>query len=255
MPALTRRSLFAASLPLSLAMAGSQPRVGDAAPAGTPASQDPLKDFSDVRLVPGDWNAPWTPSDWTEPKLSGYRWSPQEAAVVGGALELRLRDGRTAQVQAGDHAFSRDALFEVDATLPRMRPGLIAAPLWLYSRTTRDEADFEVVGTRGLTVTVYARGQSVWSRLLIPGDLSGARLRLGLRYQAGRRLAFLVDGAERAALASADVEAFPSAPLKPLMELWPTRAVEWAGAWREPPPGEVLTMKIHGYRATPRGGS
>ncbi|WP_374389136.1 hypothetical protein [Brevundimonas sp.] len=252
MPALTRRSLVAASLPLSLAMTGSQPRVGLAAPV---APQAPLPDFSGVRLVPGDWRAPWTPSDWTEPKLSGYRWSPQEATVVGGALELRLRDGRTAQVQAGDRAFSRDALFEVDATLPRMRPGLIVAPLWLYSRTTRDEADFEVVGTRGLTVTVYARGRSVWSRLLIPGDLSGARLRLGLRYQAGRRLSFLVDGRERAALSADDAEAFPRAPLKPLMELWPTRAVEWAGAWRAPSPGEALTLTIHGYRATPGGGS
>lgn len=216
-----------------------------------PTAEDeaPLPDFSGTRLESYNWTNPWTPSDWTEPKLPDYVWSHNNVAVEGGDLVLRLDDRRTGQVQAHDAAFSESALFEVDTTLPEMVPGLIAAPLWLYNLPTRDEIDFEVVGTKGLTITIYAGGEAVFSDLIIPGDLSNARFRLGIEYRAGEQIRFLVDGDEVLAVTPDETDggAFPTAPLKPYIELWPTEAEGWAGRWRPLLPGEELVMRVHGY--------
>lgn len=241
----------------SLGVVAGMVLLGATAGAETPAARlnhelPLLPTFAGVRLEPGRWSNPWTPSDWGEPKLSGHDWSPANVSIDGGDLVLRMTGSNAAQVQARAATASRSATFEVDSTLPEMRPGLIAAPLWLYSHDTRDEIDFEATGPKGLTVTVYARGAAVYSETLIRGNLSGRRYRLAIEYQAGRRIVFWIDGVARAEVTPASTArgAFPDAPLKPLIELWPTMSEEWAGRWTPLGSGESLTMRIHGYRSS-----
>ena len=81
-----------------------------------------------------------------------------------------------------------------------MRPGLIAAPLWTFNDKAHEEIDFEIVGTKGLQLTVWAsvnnQHKSVWVKWIELGDLSGKRYRLGIEYEEGKRVAFLINGKE-----------------------------------------------------------
>jgi len=198
------------------------------------------------------------PSQWSESKLGGYDWRVDHAVVRGGDLVLSVSERASGQVQTNGSAARTDGMWEVDVTLPPMRDGLIAAPLWTFNAKTFDEIDFEIVGRTGLQLTLWSsvegRHTAVWSDTVLRGDLSGRRLRLGIVYEAGRRVRFYVDGDLAADVTPADAPlGFPSTPQKPYFDLWVANGLHpgWAGRWTPLPSGVKLDMKVHGYRAGP----
>lgn len=232
--------------------------LGGAATARTPSSSDSLPDFSAITLRLWDWSAPMAPSQWSESKLGGYDWRADHAVVRDGELRLSVSEKASGQVQTNDSAASSSALWEVDVTIPQMRDGLVAAPLWTFNDDTFDEIDFEVVGRKGLQLTIWSavdgKHTTVWSRQIIEGDLSGRRFRLGIGYAAGERVVFFIDGQRVAEVTPADApQGFPSTPQKPYFDLWVANGLNpgWAGRWTPLQSGERLTMRLHGYRAGP----
>ena len=128
---------------LIAAMAGA---ILAGATAQAPPPLAPLPDFSNVSLRLWDWDAPMAPSQWSEPKLGGYDWRADHAVIRDGELVLSVSERASGQVQTQAAASgATEALWEVDVTLPPMRDGLIAAPLWTFNAKTFDEIDFEVV--------------------------------------------------------------------------------------------------------------
>lgn len=230
-----------------------------AATIQAPPVPEPLPDFSGYSLKLWDWTAPMAPSEWSEPKLGGYDWRSDHAVITDGVLNLSVSERASGQVQTlAAKAAAVSALWEVDVTLPQMRDGLIAAPLWTFNGSTFDEIDFEVVGRTGLQLTVWTavggRHTAVWSDKVIPGDLSGRRFRLGIAYEAGERIRFFVDGRVVADITPENSpKGFPTTPQKPYFDLWVANGLDpaWAGRWSPLSPGERLTMRIHGYRAGP----
>lgn len=225
--------------------------------AQAPTPPPPLPDFSGVTLRLWDWTAPLAPSQWGEPKLGGYDWRADHAVIRGGALVLSVSERASGQVQASAAGAATRGVWEVDVTLPEMRDGLIAAPLWTFNARTFDEIDFEIVGRKGLQLTLWSavdgRHTAVWSETVIKGDLSGRRLRLAIAYDAGRMIRFYVDGAVVAEVTPEDAPlGFPASPQKAYLDLWVANGLDpaWAGRWRPLEKGRRLDMIVHGFRSS-----
>ncbi|RJT42635.1 glycosyl hydrolase family protein [Mesorhizobium waimense] len=257
----TRRKLLAflaASTAMQLSVARALAQSTPAADAELAA--DKLPDWSGVKLQLWKYGNPFVPSQWSEPKLGGYDWKAENAKIVDGALQLTVSEKASAEVIAGGKSERSSARWEVDVTLPTMKPGLIAAPLWTFNKKANEEIDFEIVGTKGLQLTVWANvdnhHKAVWVKWILPGDLSGKRYRFGLEYEAGKRVVFFVDGKEAAVVTPADATggAFPSKPMKPYFDLWVAAGAvmdpRWAGKWEPMAASDRLVMTIHGYRQT-----
>ncbi|UVK39156.1 family 16 glycosylhydrolase [Mesorhizobium sp. AR10] len=260
----TRRKLWAllaapAAMQLVARRAAAESVVaGDAKPV-----LDTLPDWSAVKLQLWKYNNPFVPSQWSEPKLGGYDWKAANVKIVDGALQLTVSEKASAEVISGGKSDFSSAKWEVDVTLPTMKPGLIAAPLWTFNKDAHEEIDFEIVGTKGLQLTVWANvnneHKSVWVKWILLGDLSGKRYRMGIEYEAGKRVVFFIDGKEAAVVTPADTAggAFPNKPMKPYFDLWVAAGAvmdtRWAGKWQPMAPSEKLVMTIHGYRRTDVG--
>lgn len=224
------------------------------------ASAQALPNWAGVKLETWNFNNDFFPAQWAEPKLNGYNWEAANADIVDGILHLKVSEKASAQVQSS-HYYSR-ALWEIDVILPQMRGGLVAAPLWLMSKDKSDEIDFEFIGTKGLTLTVWTnvsdRKSAVWSRgpdqPIIPGNLSGKRYRLGIEYDAGKSITYYIDGRRFITVTPNETNGtFPSRPMKPFFDLWVANGVDpgWAGAWQALSTGEYLNMRVLGYKVTP----
>jgi hypothetical protein len=266
-PALRQMLRLALVAPLwGLISSRRRPSPGEAQAPSTPVALAPtpmdraLPDWRGVTLRANRWRTEaFNPSYWSEPKLGPYAWSLRNAVIKNGVLRLKVTEKASSQIQAWDRAFATRALWEVDVTLPTMAPGLIAAPLWSYNRATLEESDFEVVGVKGLYVTLWAKigGQhvAVWDNggaPIITGDLSGQRLRLGMAYEAGRSVVYFLNGREvaRATPANTRDGHFPTGPQKVYLDLWVAAGIDpgWAGVWRPMRDGQSVEMAVHGYR-------
>jgi len=258
---ITRRKVLA-SLGVSVAvpLLAGQALAQTAAEQGAKPALGPLPDWSKVKLQLWKYENPFVPSQWNEPKLGGYGWKSENVKIINGELQLTVSEKASAQVITGGKSDSPSARWEVDVTLPKMRPGLIAAPLWTFNDKAHEEIDFEIVGTRGLQLTVWAsvnnQHKSVWVKWIELGDLSGKRYRLGIEYEAGKRVTFLINGKEAAVVTPADTAAgaFPNKPMKPYFDLWVAAGSvmdpRWAGQWEPMAPDDKLVMTIHGYKRT-----
>jgi hypothetical protein len=228
-------------------------------PANADNQQQSLRNWNGVVLQANKWKNPFIPSDWRERKLGDYWWKASNARIVNNELQLTVSEKASAQVQSGSSTLSSHARWDVDVTLPKMRPGLIAAPLWTFHNDNKDEIDFEVVGVKGLVVTVWTKVNgahtAVWSQKLLEGDLSGKRLQLAIDYEAGNKITFFVDGKQAAAVTPNDVKGghFPAGPQKAFLDLWVAQGVSeaWAGKWTPLAKDEKLTMIIHRYGFIP----
>jgi hypothetical protein len=235
------------------------------APPGPATASEPLPDWQGVRLEAWTYKNRFFPSSWPEGKLGAYDWTAGNAVVSGGNLLLSVTERGSAQVQTS--APPTAGFWEVDVTLPDMVPGLVAAPLWLMSADTEaDEIDFEFIGTKGLTITAWARVEGakrkVWERgvddPIIPGDLSGRRFRLGLAYQPNGFIEWYIDGTLAARITPADTDGkFPTLPMRPYFDLWVAKGTDprWAGNWTPMQDGRKLTMSLGGYRYSADGPS
>jgi hypothetical protein len=235
--------------------------VALAAPAGTatPAPLAPL-DLSGMWLW--NWNGKWMASEWNNAN-SQIPWRYDHVVrQSNGDIKFRLDAAGSAQLQAlnGTPAYSR-GLWEVEATLPQLREGMVVAPLWLYDPASKDEIDFEFVGRRGLDVTLHAYPGGVHKqntvRLFAGTDMSGRRMRFGIRLdETAGTAAMLVDGQVMHSWSKAQLGYFVTKPVKPLIELWAADPrlswlTAWTGTWTPLAPGDSRTMTVHGYGFTP----
>lgn len=217
-----------------------------------------LPDWSGVKLVAWQYQNPFFPSAWGEAKLGDYAWKSENTTVEDGKLLLSVDEQGSAQVQTSAEPLA--GFWEVDVTLPRMVPGLVAAPLWLMSQDPdADEIDFEFVGSKGLTITAWAKldgtKKNVWSKgvdnPLVAGDLSGRHFRLAINYVPGKFVEWYLDGALAARITPADTQGhFPSLPMRPYFDLWVAKGTDpgWAGQWQPLAAGQKLTLTVEGYR-------
>ncbi|QKC87205.1 glycosyl hydrolase family protein [Mesorhizobium sp. NZP2234] len=257
----TRRKLLALLAASTAVQSVVSQALAESVVAGSgDVALDKLPDWSGVKLQLWKYSNPFAPSQWSEPKLGGYDWKAANVKIVDGALQLTVSEKASAEVISGSNSAYASAKWEVDVTLPTMKPGLIAAPLWIFNDKAHEEVDFEIVGTRGLQLTVWAnvdnQHKAVWVKWILVGDLSGKRYRLGLQYEAGKRVVFSIDGKEAAVVTPADTAggAFPNKPMQPFFDLWVAAGAimdpRWAGKWEPMAPSERLVMTVHGYRRT-----
>jgi hypothetical protein len=217
-----------------------------------------LPNFAGIALVLWNYGNPFFPSEWGEAKLGGYNWKAANAQIIDDELHLKVTEKASGQIQANDASLLGNARWEVDVTLPTMRPGLIAAPLWTYNKNTLDEIDFEVVGLNGLQLTIWTKVNgvhtAVWSKKVVNGDMSGQRRHLAIEYRPGTIIAFYVDQKSVARVTPNDTQGgyFPSGTQKPFLDLWAANGLspEWAGVWRPLSSDEEITMVVHGFKAT-----
>ena len=216
--------------------------------------------LSDMRLW--NWNGKWHASEWNN-GFSTIPWRYNRVArQTNGDVRFRLDSTGAPQLQAqgGTPAYSR-GLWEVDATIPALREGMVVAPLWLYDSASKDEIDFEFVGRRGLDVSLHAYPGGVHKqstvRLFAGTDLSGKRMRFGIRLdQTAGTATMLVDGKAVHTFDKTKLGWFVSEPVKPFIELWAanpklTWLTAWTGTWAPLKNGEHRTMTVHGYGYTP----
>ncbi|WP_214472405.1 family 16 glycosylhydrolase [Mesorhizobium sp. dw_380] len=260
----TRRKLLALLAASTAAQTVARQALADSAAAGKGAAAlDKLPDWSEVKLQLWKYSNPFVPSQWSEPKLGGYDWKAANVKIVDGALQLTVSEKASAEVMSGANSASTSAKWEVDVTLPKMRPGLIAAPLWVFNDKAHEEIDFEFVGTRGLQLTVWAnvdnKHKAVWVKWALLGDLSGKHYRLGIQYEGGKRVTFSIDGKDVAVVTPADTAggAFPNKPMQPYFDLWVAGGAimdpRWAGKWEPMAASDKLVMTLHGYRRSDVG--
>lgn len=220
----------------------------------------PPLDLSDMRLW--NWNGKWHASEWDH-AFSTIPWRYNRVTRQStGDVKFRLDSTGAPQLQAlnGTPSSSR-GLWEVEATLPTLREGMVVAPLWLYDPASKDEIDFEFVGRRGLDVTIHAYPSGVHNkhtvRLLAGTDMSGKRMRFGIRLdQTAGTATMLIDGKVAHTFDKAKLGWFVTKPVKPFIELWAanpqlTWLTQWTGVWTPLPTGDHRTMTVHGYGYTP----
>ena len=157
----------------------------------------------------------------------------------------------------------------VEATLPETRPGIVAAPLWLYSEGAREgahEFDFELMNGR-IEYNLH-NGNGGFNMRRVNKDLGGHRVRFEIDRRPNKvtmRIESLTDGfKDELVVTPTKVRKWakvPGAPknlrwppnqtaMYPVMEFWVSNASDWAGKWQPLPPGESIEMVMHGYSFT-----
>lgn len=231
---------------------GSDPTSPESGDGDIQLSPLPPLDLSDMQLW--NWQGLWHASQWDH-AFSDVPWRfDRVSQAAGGDTFLKLDVNGAPELQAINQPAHKKGLWEVDVTLPNEASGLAIAPLWLYNSSSKDEIDFEFVGTKGLQVNIhsYATGKHMQAPVMLAGTSgwSGRRVRFGIRtdLDAGQ-IDLLIDGAiVHTYHRSAHPGAFPATELKPFMSMWPAKSgLSWAETWLGTWAGEPTTMVIHGY--------
>jgi hypothetical protein len=217
--------------------------------------------LSDMRLW--NWKGVWHASEWDhEFSTIPWRYNHIKQASNGDTSFVLDKTGAPElQGQGGTPAQSR-GLWETDVTLPKLRDGMVVAPLWLYDQTSRDEIDFELAGRKGLDVSMHTylngKHQQVTTRLFAGTDLSGRRMRFAIKMdQALGYVEMYVDGTRVHRWDRSKMSSFVAKPLKPVIEMWGSNPknsgfVAWLGSWTGFAKNEAPSvMVVHGYGYTP----
>lgn len=160
--------------------------------------------------------------------------------------------------------------YTVEVTIDRMHPGVVYAPLWLYSEGSierKHEYDFEIVDGQ-LEYNLH-NGQGGYHMRRVKKDLAGHRVRYEIIRRPDHvtmRATSLTDGwhdelvitPEKVALWAQEAGApaglhMPanSVPMFPMAEVWRCREHRWCGSWTPLPEGEDIHIITHGYRVDP----
>lgn len=249
---------FAAGVHM-LANAADAPSQTKTTPSTLKMAPLPPLDLRDMRL----WNSngKWMASQWNN--ASGpipWRYDRIRKSHGGDTIfKLDADGGPQLQPMKGTPGYTR-GLWETDVTLPKLRDGLIVAPLWIYHTESKDEVDFEFAGRKGLDVTmhVYVNGVHMHdgTRLFAGIDMSGQRKRFGIKIdEDAGYVEMYVDGVMMKRWDRKNMSYFITHPMKPWIEMWPTNPknsgfVSWTGTWKDLAPKETLTMIAHGYGYT-----
>lgn len=221
-----------------------------------PTSSLPPLDLSNMRLW--NWQGLWHASNWDH-AFSSIPWRFDHISQrTNGDTVFRLSQTGAPELKAQKQTLQKSGLWEVDVTLPSEASGLDVAPLWLYNSSSKDEVDFEFVGTKGLQLNIhsYSTGKHVQAPVMLPGTTgwSGRRVRFGIRINldAGR-IDHLIDGKiVHTYYRKSNPSAFPVTGLKPIISMWPAKSgLSWAESWLGKWAGEPAAMVVHGYRFTP----
>lgn len=181
-------------------------------------------------------------------------------ARAGGAIkwERELRRART------------QGHYTVEATIDRIWPGVVYAPLWLFAEGPQawgHEFDFELVN--GVLEFNLHNGRGGFHMRRVEKDLAGHRVRYEIIRRPGKvtmRATSLTDGwSEELVITPEKVAAwakqdgapeglhFPpdTVAMFPVTELWRCKWPGWCGKWQDLPPGTYVNMTVHGYRVDP----
>lgn len=160
--------------------------------------------------------------------------------------------------------------YTVEATINRMHPGVIYAPLWLYSEGASEghhEFDFEL--TQGRIEYNLHNGNGGFNMRKVEKDISGHRMRYEIIRRPGEvtmRATSLTDGwSDELVITPARVAEWAAqdgAPeglrlpadtvaMFPVTELWRCRWPNWCGEWVDLQADETVDMLVHGYRFDP----
>lgn len=160
--------------------------------------------------------------------------------------------------------------YTVEATINRTHPGVVYAPLWLYSEGASEgghEFDFELM--QGRIEYNLHNGRGGFNMRKVDKDVTGHRMRYEIIRRPGEvtmRATSLTDGwsdelvvtPEKVAAWATEDDApeelhFPpdAIPMFPVTELWRCKWPDWCGEWTPPAKGETIEMVVHGYRVDP----
>jgi hypothetical protein len=222
-----------------------------------PTGDLPPLDVSDMRL----WNydASWHASQWDN-SFSYIPWRSDHVVRANNEdVILQLDRSGAPQIKSGRAIAMADrGTWEVEATLPEMREGLVVAPLWLFNEDRREEIDFEFVGTKGLDLSLHAYPGGEYRKTVVPlfrgMDFSNCTVRFKIvaDIPAGWAEMYL-EGVLLHRFEKEELGHFVTGETRPIIEMWAARDdnrgfVQWLGRWQGLSAREALTMRVHGYR-------
>lgn len=231
-----------------------------------------LTKFSPLPVELREYDQPYHPIEGHQklkfPDGFEFRFEAVEPQADGSIVQ-RLNEswGSAIKWEGEKRRDRRQGTYVVEATISKVWPGVVYAPLWIYSEGSKEgghEFDFEYMNGR-LEYNLH-NGNGGYRMRAVEKDLAGHRVRWIIERRPGRVVMSalsLTDGwsdklvvrrrtvAEWAKQKGAPADLrFPpdSTPMFPLTELWRCRTPAWCGTWRPLPPGETIDMTIHGYR-------
>ena len=217
-----------------------------------PTGDLPPLDVSGMRL----WNydASWHASEWDN-SFSYIPWrSDHVIRANNGDVILQLDRSGAPQIKSGRRIAMADrGIWEVEATLPEMRQGMVVAPLWLYNEDRREEIDFEFVGTKGLDLSLHAYPDGEYRKRVVPlfrgmgFSNCTVRFKIVADIPAGWAEMYVEDVLLHR-FEKEEVGYFVTGATRPIIEMWAARAddrgfVQWLGKWQGLSAGEALTMR------------
>lgn len=186
---------------------------------------------------------------------------------------LHYLDARAGAAIKWERELSRartEGHYTVEATINGMHPGVVYAPLWLYSEGDAQgghEFDFELM--QGRIEYNLHNGRGGFNMRRTEKDVAGHRMRYEIIRRPGKvtmRATSLTDGwsdelvvtPETVAAWAEEEDAPPElhfppdhVAMFPVTELWRCRWPEWCGKWVPPAAGDRIEMVVHGYRVDP----
>ncbi|WP_394729113.1 hypothetical protein [Altererythrobacter sp. GH1-8] len=209
-------------------------------------------------MQPWNWNGMWHASEWANGD-STIPWKyGQVRQAFGGDTHFVLTPGGAPELKAQKgHPEWINAMYEVDVTIPDMRPGLIASPIWLYNDRTQESIAVQIIGKRHMQLTINGAPDGVRKseEFRLPGDYSGRRMKLAIRRHADLGLIDVFVDGELVYGFNEESPAFPKSAMRPVISLYAADkhgwAKQWAGTWEPLTSDERIRMTVHGYRATP----
>ncbi|XUU60688.1 hypothetical protein ACRAQ6_00010 [Erythrobacter sp. HA6-11] len=216
-------------------------------------------------MQPWNWNGMWHASEWANGD-STIPWKyGRVRQAFGGDTHFVLNASGAPELKAQKgHPEWTQGMYQVEVTVPDMRPGLIATPIMLYNDRTEESIAIQIIGKRHLQITIQGapEGLRKAEEFRLPGDYSGRRMRIALRRHAELGLIDVFIDGEKVHGFNEESPAFPRSAMRPIISMhaadkhgW---AKQWAGSWQPLSSGERVRMTVHGYRATPfealRGG-
>ncbi|MEN7536093.1 family 16 glycosylhydrolase [Aurantiacibacter flavus] len=217
----------------------------------------PSIDISTMMLF--DYSQRWHASNWDH-GFSDIPWKFDHVTANGSDIVLRLDDTGAPELKGVGQEGHYRGVWEADVTLPDMREGFVAAPLWLYTKYNdgmAGEIDFEFTRL-GLQLTLHSEHTGAHKQhgvtVMAGQDWSGQRYKLGIRadIRAGY-IEMYVNGEKVHTFRRSDSpDAFPTEPMIPLMSMWTAKSgLGWAEGWLGKWDGGTQTMTVHGYAYSP----
>lgn len=226
-------------------------------PLVVPSTETRLARINLGDMQPWNWNGTWHASEWANGD-STIPWKyGRVRQAFGGDTHFVLNASGAPELKGQRaHPELRNGLYEVDVTIPTMRPGLIATPIMLFSDKTQESIAVQVVGQRKLQFTIHGAEEGVrkTENFTLAGDYSGRRMRIAIRRHADLGLIDLFIDGELAHSFTEASPALPNSAMQPVISLYAGDkhgwSKQWAGEWQPLASGEQIRMTVHGYRVT-----